>query len=212
MESISRFWCCQSTMFFKVQFGLHWNFTYNKLKDQKALTLASLEYICSHTKNIDKDLIGPAVFIFRSVVSGCGCISHNQMLSLQLLSFHYKPNTLISHLLVHSDAAFKKRRSHPSSFPSCIVHAVEKDSQHFEVDTDKAREALQELDQQLQSLSQKQVKSPKMRGTHTLFLGLMQMMWLWWCMCVEMHSIFLFFGLWYLSNFCVCWGICGLSW
>ncbi|XP_050274959.1 uncharacterized protein LOC126717349 [Quercus robur] len=100
------------------------------------------------------------------------------MLSLQILSFHNnppaslppiplynKPNTLISHLLVHSDDSFKKRRSHPSSFSSCIVHAVEKDSQHFEVDPDKAREALQKLDQQLQSLSQKQIKPPKIRAS-----------------------------------------------
>ncbi|KAF3972306.1 hypothetical protein CMV_004165 [Castanea mollissima] len=100
------------------------------------------------------------------------------MLSLQILSFHNnppaslppiplynKPNTLFSHLLVHTDDAFKKRWSHPSSFSSCIVHAVEKDSQHFEVDPDKAREALQKLDQQLQSLSQKQIKPPKIRAS-----------------------------------------------
>lgn len=107
------------------------------------------------------------------------------MLSLQILSFHNnppaslppiplynKPSTLISHLLVHTDDAFKKRWSHPSSFSSCIVHAVEKDSQHFEVDPDKAREALQKLDQQLQSLSQKQIKPPKIRGTIYLSLSL----------------------------------------
>ena len=130
-------------------------------------------------------IVCPCSFYRWSVVlSGCGCISHNQMLSLQILSFHNnppaslppiplynKPNTLISHLLVRSDDAFKKRRSHPSSFSSCIVHAVEKDSQHFEVDPDKAREALQKLDQQLQSLSQKQIKPPKIRGTIYLSLS-----------------------------------------
>ncbi|KAF8041184.1 hypothetical protein BT93_B3189 [Corymbia citriodora subsp. variegata] len=43
------------------------------------------------------------------------------------------------------------------------VRAVEKDSEQFEVDQDKAREALQQLDQQLQSLSQKRTPSPKVK-------------------------------------------------
>ncbi|KAI3419104.1 uncharacterized protein J3R85_013455 [Psidium guajava] len=46
-----------------------------------------------------------------------------------------------------------------------VVRAVEKDSKQFEVDQDKAREALQQLDQQLQSLSQKRTPSPKMKAS-----------------------------------------------
>jgi hypothetical protein len=125
------------------------------------------------------------------------------MISLPSLSFLNKPPvslpptssssktnalTIISQSLVHSDDARKKRRAHPSSFLSCVVHAAEKDSQHFDVDPDKAREALQELDQQLQSLAQKKISTPKIRGTLSLclslnvffccpyFLGLVQMM------------------------------------
>ncbi|KAL0370355.1 UNVERIFIED_CONTAM: ATP synthase subunit alpha, chloroplastic [Sesamum angustifolium] len=43
------------------------------------------------------------------------------------------------------------------------LNAVENDS-GFEVDPDKAREALRKLDDQLQSLSKKQVNPPKIRG------------------------------------------------
>jgi transcriptional regulator NrdR family protein len=53
--------------------------------------------------------------------------------------------------------------------PSFIVHAVEKDSEKYEIDSDKAKEALQKLDQQLQAFSEKQISSPKIRGT-SLFL------------------------------------------
>ncbi|KAK6138327.1 hypothetical protein DH2020_027911 [Rehmannia glutinosa] len=42
------------------------------------------------------------------------------------------------------------------------LNAVEKDSE-FEFDPDKAREALRKLDEQLQSLSEKQVNPPKFR-------------------------------------------------
>ncbi|XP_062172809.1 uncharacterized protein LOC133878291 [Alnus glutinosa] len=102
------------------------------------------------------------------------------MISLPSLSFLNKPPvslpptssssktnalTIISQSLVHSDDACKKRRAHPSSFLSCVVHAAEKDSQHFDVDPDKAREALQELDQQLQSLAQKKISTPKIRAS-----------------------------------------------
>lgn len=45
------------------------------------------------------------------------------------------------------------------------VHAVEKDSQQFEVDPDKAKQALKQLDLQLESLSKKQVSTPKIKGT-----------------------------------------------
>ncbi|KAB1227647.1 hypothetical protein CJ030_MR1G027427 [Morella rubra] len=86
---------------------------------------------------------------------------NNPPVSRPPISIPDKPNTLVSESLRHYADAFKKRRARPSS---CIVHAVEKDSHQFEVDPDKAREALQELDQQLQSLSQKQVSSPKIRA------------------------------------------------
>ncbi|KAE8037165.1 hypothetical protein FH972_009778 [Carpinus fangiana] len=92
------------------------------------------------------------------------------MLSLRSLSFLNKPPTAfpsktISQSLVHTDDASRKTRAKPSSFLSCVVHAAKKDSQQFDVDPDKAREALQELDQQLQSLAQKQVSTPKIRAS-----------------------------------------------
>uniref|UniRef100_A0A6N2MKI2 Uncharacterized protein n=1 Tax=Salix viminalis TaxID=40686 RepID=A0A6N2MKI2_SALVM len=55
--------------------------------------------------------------------------------------------------------AFKKDQS------SFIVHAVEKDSQKYEIDSGKAKEALQKLDQQLQAFSDKQISSPKIRAS-----------------------------------------------
>lgn len=53
-----------------------------------------------------------------------------------------------------------------------VVRAVKKESTEFEVDPDKAREALKNLDQQFQARSQKQVRSrPKTKGTiYILFL------------------------------------------
>lgn len=45
-----------------------------------------------------------------------------------------------------------------------LVAAVEKDSE-FEIDPEKAREALRKLDDQLQTLSQKQIDPPKIRAT-----------------------------------------------
>ncbi|XP_021894166.1 uncharacterized protein LOC110811871 [Carica papaya] len=45
------------------------------------------------------------------------------------------------------------------------VHAVEKDSQQFEVDPDKAKQALKQLDLQLESLSKKQVSTPKIKAS-----------------------------------------------
>ncbi|XP_022148727.1 uncharacterized protein LOC111017318 [Momordica charantia] len=61
----------------------------------------------------------------------------------------------------------RRRNGHPfpsSAARSCIVCARERDSQQFEMDPDKARQALQELDQQLQSFSKKQVTPPKMKA------------------------------------------------
>ena len=45
-------------------------------------------------------------------------------------------------------------------------------SEDYEIDRDKAREALKKLDQQLQSLSTKQVPSPKLRGMYVLSVDL----------------------------------------
>lgn len=50
-----------------------------------------------------------------------------------------------------------------------LVAAVEKDSE-FEIDPEKAREALRKLDDQLQTLSQKQIDPPKIRGNSILYL------------------------------------------
>lgn len=45
---------------------------------------------------------------------------------------------------------------------------MDKDSEQFEVDPEKAKEALQKLDKQLQTLSKKQVSTPKIRGILSL--------------------------------------------
>ncbi|XP_031271965.1 uncharacterized protein LOC116130356 [Pistacia vera] len=47
---------------------------------------------------------------------------------------------------------------------ACIVHAGEKDAQQFEIDPDEAKAALQKLDQQLQTLSRKQPRTPKIKA------------------------------------------------
>lgn len=61
---------------------------------------------------------------------------------------------------------FKRTSKDQSCFvPSFIVHAVEKDSEKYEIDSDKAKEALQKLDQQLQAFSEKQISSPKIRAS-----------------------------------------------
>ncbi|XP_009767517.1 uncharacterized protein [Nicotiana sylvestris] len=56
----------------------------------------------------------------------------------------------------------KNTRKRRKKFP--LVEAVEKDSE-FEVDQDKAREALRKLDEKLQSISQKKIDPPKIRAT-----------------------------------------------
>ncbi|KAK2967820.1 hypothetical protein RJ640_027714 [Escallonia rubra] len=58
--------------------------------------------------------------------------------------------------------SYELNRRRPNFYPPC--RAVERDSE-FEVDPDKAREALRKLDQQLQSLSEKQVSTPKIRAS-----------------------------------------------
>ncbi|XP_062084045.1 uncharacterized protein LOC133790428 [Humulus lupulus] len=74
-----------------------------------------------------------------------------------------------------SYSPFWEKKGQPSSSSSSsssyssgyIVCSLEKDQsqQHFEVDQEKAREALKKLDQQLQSLSQKQLRSPKIKAS-----------------------------------------------
>ncbi|GAB4856033.1 hypothetical protein Ancab_024672 [Ancistrocladus abbreviatus] len=56
----------------------------------------------------------------------------------------------------------RRRRTSEAARP---ITAAEKRESHFEMDPDKARKALEELDQQLQSLSQKQVASPKIKAS-----------------------------------------------
>lgn len=82
-------------------------------------------------------------------------------LSLSHLSFiSNSPKTLASQSLIRRGSGGGGGGS-----AACIVHAVEKDSQQFEIDPDEAKAALQKLDQQLQTLSRKQPKTPKIKGT-----------------------------------------------
>lgn len=63
------------------------------------------------------------------------------------------------------------RRRQGVSFPP--LRAAEKDSD-YEVDPDKAREALRKLDEQLQSLAQKKADPPKIRGKPSACLSFTQ--------------------------------------
>ncbi|KAG7035867.1 hypothetical protein SDJN02_02666 [Cucurbita argyrosperma subsp. argyrosperma] len=89
-------------------------------------------------------------------------ISSSQMLSLHsLFNQNHRPPLLATK---KSSDALKTKKAHPLPFPAsrrCIVCSKETDSQQFEVDPDKARQALQELDQQLQSFSKKRATPPK---------------------------------------------------
>lgn len=84
------------------------------------------------------------------------------------LSLNYRPP--ISQFN-HPAGRRRRRRRRSSASSVSTVHAVDKDSQQFEVDPEKAREALQKLDQQLQSLSQKQVTPPRKTGIDTCLLS-----------------------------------------
>ncbi|AES70715.1 transmembrane protein, putative [Medicago truncatula] len=87
------------------------------------------------------------------------------------LSIYKQPPLLFASLskqLLHNDdrGIFKERRliKYSSSFNSCcIVHALKEDSKQYEIDPEKAREALKELDQKIQSLSNREVSSPKLK-------------------------------------------------
>ncbi|XVF04729.1 hypothetical protein REPUB_Repub05bG0110200 [Reevesia pubescens] len=121
------------------------------------------------------------------ISSGHGLIP-SSIPSIEMLSLHFwlpqskhpssflnnNHSKLISPLIQHQqyggNITNKKARktTNLSSLPSSswIVHAMEKDSdQQFEVDREKAKEALQKLDQQLQTLSKKQVSTPKIRAS-----------------------------------------------
>ncbi|KAK4753700.1 hypothetical protein SAY87_001804 [Trapa incisa] len=111
------------------------------------------------------------------------------MLSLQFSSLHRKlllsspSSSLFSTSICRAKpetnerdgeiTAFRPRRRHGSlrNYLSITTRAVEnKDSQpqpqqQYEIDQDKAREALAKLDQQLDSLSKKQVPLPKVRAS-----------------------------------------------
>ncbi|KAL5178175.1 hypothetical protein HKD37_08G023782 [Glycine soja] len=87
--------------------------------------------------------------------------------SMQLLCFYKHPPSLFVHNINEGIFKYKRFFTNPSSSSSRgIVHAVKEDSQsqQYEVDPDKAREALKKLDEQIQSLSnKKQVSTPKLR-------------------------------------------------
>ncbi|QCD78086.1 hypothetical protein DEO72_LG1g1715 [Vigna unguiculata] len=96
---------------------------------------------------------------------------------MQLLCFYQQPPSSSLFVLHTNGAIFKNKRfitnpsSSSSSFSSCsgIVHASLKEdsqSQQYEVEPEKAREALKKLDEQMQSLSSKKLPSnnaPKLK-------------------------------------------------
>ncbi|CAL5202434.1 unnamed protein product [Lathyrus oleraceus] len=68
------------------------------------------------------------------------------------------PFASVSKLLLNNHKAIFKN---PCSFSLCCkVHALKEDSKQYEIDPEKAKEALKELDQKIQSISNKQVSSP----------------------------------------------------
>ncbi|MCD7473426.1 hypothetical protein HAX54_015290 [Datura stramonium] len=91
------------------------------------------------------------------------CLSlhiHKKPLPNPSIFFLSHSTTSVSGSIFERWDSFKSRRRRKIR----LVEAVEKDSE-FEVDPDKAREALRKLDEQLQSLSQKQIDPPKIRAT-----------------------------------------------
>ncbi|KAI9109102.1 hypothetical protein K1719_019725 [Acacia pycnantha] len=100
------------------------------------------------------------------------------MTSMNLVSFHKHPPLVLFQKIRPLDLKeLKLLNRNPSSSSSsscCRVQAMAKEkedseSQEYEIDRDKAREALQKLDQQLQSLSTKQVSSPKLKASDVKF-------------------------------------------
>lgn len=99
--------------------------------------------------------------------------THTQILfSMKLLCIYKQPPSSpfasVSKLLLNNHKAIFKN---PCSFSLCCkVHALKEDSKQYEIDPEKAKEALKELDQKIQSISNKQVSSPpKLKGTTLLF-------------------------------------------
>ncbi|KAK4275235.1 hypothetical protein QN277_018352 [Acacia crassicarpa] len=99
------------------------------------------------------------------------------MTSMNLVSFHTHPPLVLFRKIRPLDLKESKllnRNPSSSSSSCCRVQAISKEkedseSQEYEIDRDKAREALQKLDQQLQSLSTKQVSSPKLKASDVKF-------------------------------------------
>ncbi|CAI8596811.1 unnamed protein product [Vicia faba] len=93
------------------------------------------------------------------------------LFSMKLHCFYkHPPSSLfasVSKPLLNNHKSIFKERSlikNPSSFSlSGIVHALNEDSKQYEIDPEKAKEALKELDQKIQSISNKQVSSPKLK-------------------------------------------------
>ena len=99
--------------------------------------------------------------------------THIQMLfSMKPLSIYKQPPLLFASLskpLLHNNdkGLFKERRliKYSSSFNSCCrVHALKEDPKQYEIDPEKAKEALKKLDQKIQSISNREVSSPKLKG------------------------------------------------
>lgn len=101
---------------------------------------------------------------------------HTQILfSMKLLYIYKHPSSSLftsvsKPLLNNHKTIFKERKliKNPSLSSRCIVHALKEDSKQYEIDPEKAKEALKELDQKIQSISNKQVSSPKLKGTYIL--------------------------------------------
>ncbi|XP_057806565.1 uncharacterized protein LOC131021397 [Salvia miltiorrhiza] len=80
-------------------------------------------------------------------------------------------SSLLSQMLIHYTCPFLHNYPLFSSIKKSVytlkkhrkINAAEKESE-FETDPDKAREALRKLDEQLQSLSTKQLTKPKIRA------------------------------------------------
>lgn len=90
------------------------------------------------------------------------CLSlHTNPLNNHSIFFPNHPSTSVSGSFFERWDSFKKNIRRKKFH---LVEGVEKDSE-FEIDPDKAREALRKLDEQLQSLSQKQIDPPKIRAT-----------------------------------------------
>lgn len=119
-----------------------------------------------------------SVFILQKkknqMLSSLYCLSQKPV----SFSFDNNNNDDNKVILVRNDFLTKHKYSFSSSSSLCsrLVCWVEKEREReweqFEVDKDKARESLKQLDQQLQSLSQKQIRSPKIKGTLSLFLAI----------------------------------------